>query len=466
MTERIGSSASFDVVVVGAGLAGFCAALSATEAGARVLLIEKQGKAGGSTVLSGGFFAFADTPEQAAQGVSDSAELLLDDLRSVAGDEADEALIAAYSRGQNQLYRWLVRLGTSFADLELSAGQSVPRSHRTDPDALIGRLSHCFTEAGGTVLYDTRAIRILRPRPEGPVTGLVVASGEGEQAIEASAVVLTTGGFVWSDDLLGNFAPHQKAALRVGGLGNTGDGLRMAWQLGAAFRDMGQIKGTFGAHPETRPERHEIMLAFYLGAVMVNRQGRRFIDESVSYKLLGDACLAQMPDRMAFQVLDQTIFENSPPGVPLFDLRPALDRGLLIRADTLEALAEKCGTDAAALKETIALYNADVEKGRDSAFGRDGLCNHAGALVPIAKPPFYAYPSTTVLLATYCGLTIDPHARVIDIAGRPIEGLYAAGEIAGGFHGVAYMTGSSLGKSAFFGRVAGQSAAALARVVS
>jgi fumarate reductase flavoprotein subunit len=232
----------------------------------------------------------------------------------------------------------------------------------------------------------------------------------------------------------------------------------MAWAIGAGMRDMGQIKGTFGTHPDTGPERHTIMLAFYLGAIIVNQAGRRFIDESVSYKLLGDACL-QQPGHLAFQVLDQTVMDATTPGVPLFDFAPAVAAGTLLQADSLAGLAAACGIDAAALEDTVARYNAGIAAGREPEFGRDGLCNHTGAMIPIAKPPFYAYPSTSTVLATYCGLATTPRAEVLDVFGAPIPGLFAAGEVVGGFHGAAYMTGSSLGKAAFFGGVAGRMAA-------
>jgi len=152
----------------------------------------------------------------------------------------------------------------------------------------------------------------------------------------------------------------------------------------------------------------------------------------------------------------------SDPGVPLFDFQRPLDRGLLVTADTVEKLAERCGLDAAALRNTIDRYNEGVDRGEDRDFGRDGLCAHAGALVRLDRAPYYAYPSTTVVLATYCGLHADAKTRVRDVDGNIIDGLFAAGEVVGGFHGQSYMTGTSLGKGAVFGRIAGQQAAARA----
>jgi fumarate reductase flavoprotein subunit len=449
-----------DVIVVGGGLAGHCAALAAVEAGADVILLEKQRETGGSTVLSGGFFAFAGTPEQSRAGVDDDAALLLTDLRNIGGGAADEDLIVAYAHGQHQLREWLTSHGVNFGDLELSAGQSVARSQRTDPTKLLASLAKAITQSGrGQILHGSAADRLLRDDHSSPVNAVEIRQDSGTARIMAKrAVVLATGGFTRSEKLLANFAPNQAKALRIGGTGNTGDGLIMAWELGAAFRDMGQIKGTFGTHPETGPDKHEVLLAFYMGAIIVNQAGQRFIDESMPYKAIGEAGLKQ-PGGRGYQIWDEGIMATSQPGVPLFDFEPALARGLLIKADSIEGLAARCGIDPSALAATVASYNDGVMAGRDTKFGRDGLCNHAGQLRPIIDAPFYAYPSTTVVLSTYCGLHITADGAVRNVRGDLIPGLYAAGEVIGGFHGESYMTGSALGKAAYFGYRAGLSAA-------
>jgi fumarate reductase flavoprotein subunit len=162
-------------------------------------------------------------------------------------------------------------------------------------------------------------------------------------------------------------------------------------------------------------------------------------------------------------VFDQNVMDKSDPGVKLFDYRIPLEAGLLIAADSLEQLARACDLDPVTLRRTIDRYNEGVDRGVDSEFGRDGLCAHAGALVRLDRAPYYAYPSKTVVLATYCGLHADAKARVHDVNGDVIHGLFAAGEVVGGFHGQSYMTGTSLGKAAIFGRIAGQQAAARAK---
>lgn len=450
----------FDVIVLGAGLAGFSAALAAAEAGATVLLAEKCPDVGGSTILSNGMMAFADTPLQQKLGIKDSTNLLLQDLRAVGGPYTQDDLLRTYVSEQARLYEWLISIGIKFANVELSSGQSVGRSHCTDPGELISKLhSIAKSHAAITIYTNTTAARLIRSGDDGPVVG-VTADQNGKMLDIAArrGIVLATGGFSLSEELLRNFAPHQAKAMRVGGRGNVGDGLRMAWRLGAGLRDMGEIKGTYGAHASANNSGQEMLLMFYRGAIIVNRNGQRFIDESVSYKLLGDGCLAQ-EGAVSWEVFDQRIFDDAPPDVRLFDPRPALNRGLLVKASSLDELARKCGIDPVGLAQTVATYNADCLTGRDSVFGRDGLCNHIGELVPIEKPMFFAYPATTAVLATYCGLSVDTKTNVIDVYEEPIEALYAAGEVMGGFHGRAFMTGTSLGKSALFGRIAGREAA-------
>lgn len=134
----------------------------------------------------------------------------------------------------------------------------------------------------------------------------------------------------------------------------------------------------------------------------------------------------------------------------------------MIEADTLEQLAALIEVPAQALLDTVNAYNGYVSAGSDPEFGRQHLVHQYGDLVRIEQGPFYAYPSTAAVFGTYCGLCIDPGMRVLDVYGDALEGLYAAGEIVGGLHGAAYMTGTALGKAAIFGRVAARTATAAA----
>jgi len=306
-----------DVVVVGGGLAGHCAALEAAGRGGQVLLLEKESAIGGSTVLSGGSFAFAGTALQRREGVEDSDALLEDDLRRVGENGNDPEVVRAYVRHQLGTFHWLETHGVAFDKLFLAAGHSVPRAHSRNPREVLTLLAEAAARTSRVATRCSAPVRrLVRPALEGAVEGVLAECGGRRRAIRARrGVVLASGGFSRNDRLLELFAPSQAKTMRAGGPGNTGDGLLMAWHLGAGMRDMGFIKGTFGGHPASKPGEHALMLPIYVGAIAVNAKGERFISESKSYKLIGDAVL-QQPDAIGFQVFDQTIYDKGTPGIP------------------------------------------------------------------------------------------------------------------------------------------------------
>ncbi|OLT30276.1 fumarate reductase, partial [Actinomadura sp. CNU-125] len=292
----------------------------------------------------------------------------------------------------------------------------------------------------------------------GRVTGLRVRSRDGAEHVEAGAVVLATGGFSRGPALLARFAPGMEKAIKAGGAGSNGDGLLMACSLGAGLADLPYIKATFGVFPWPSPaEEGHGLLAVYKGAVAVNGFGDRFTDESLPYKEIGDACLAQ-PEGVAFQIFDAPVLERSDADVPIYDFRPRLRAGQIQEAGTLAELADKLGIPGDRLRASVDGYNTAIATGGPDPFGRRTLSGEVGAPRPIDTPPYYGYPSTAVMLATYGGVTVDADTRVLDVYGDPIPGLFAAGEVTGGFHGAGYVTGTSLGKSAVFGRLAGTNA--------
>jgi len=448
----------FDLVVVGSGIAGQVAATAAAEAGLSVVLLEKTARLGGSSAMSGGFFAFCGTDEQAAAGVTDSPDLFLHDMQTSGRHLNDRALLDAYLAEQHATYRWLTGHGVRFRALELSSGQSVPRSHNSAITDVLATLHAAFTDLGGQTRLEHRAQRLVTD--SGAVTGVVAHTPHGEATYSGRAgVVLATGGFSRATDLLRIFAPEQLAAIPYGGRENTGDGLKMAWKLGAGLADMSFVSGTFGSHPDTGEQFHELLTAYYLGAIIVNKDGRRFADESQSYKTLGRAVLDQ-PDGLGFEVFDATVRARSHPGVPLSDIDALEELGHVHTAGTLGELAEIAGIDPAGLADTVARYNAAVDGAADDEVGRTSLCNGVGELTRIETPPFYAYPAKSLLTSTFSGLTITPTGQVTDVDGVVIDGLHAVGEVTGGYHGAAYITGTSLGKGAVFGRIVARHAAA------
>lgn len=449
-----------DVVVVGGGLAGLVSLNAALEAGASAVLIERTPAVGGSTVLSSGLMAFAGTDEQTAAGIDDDEESLRSDIIRTGRGRSQLELVEAYCRDQLTAYRWLKGRGVTFGTPHAGSGQSVPRSHHVDPSDVIESLRRRAVSAGGEVRLEVRSRHLLME--DGHVRGVAVDSAPDPRPdgrIEAGAVVVASGGFSRSEDLLARYAPGVKLALRAGGRGNTGDGLVMAQEAGAAVTDMEFIKGTFGIFPWRSPaEEGTGILAVYQGAIAVNGWGRRFIDESLPYKVIGDACLDQ-PEALAFQIFDEDVMARSDSTVPIYSFRRRLEAGQIRRASTLPELADQLGIDPKVLTGTVEEYNRRIDDGQPDPFGRATLCGGVGRPSPVRRPPFYGYPSTTVVLATYCGLSVDARARVLDDNGRIIPGLFAAGEVTGGFHGDGYVTGTSLGKAAVFGLVAGRASA-------
>lgn len=448
-----------DLIVVGGGLAGLCAALEAAQAGCKVILLEKQDELGGSSAMSGGCLAFAGTDLQKAVGVSDSDERLYNDLCDVGGGENDAALVQAYVDNQLDTYEWLKDAGVQFgSNIETSSGQSLPRVHNVDPADMVRALEKKVIDTGVVQIYKSAAVqRLLRNEKMNRIDGISVLIDGIESVIHASrGVILASGGFVHNAELVHRYAPLYDDAVFVGGEGNVGDGLKMAWRLGADHRDMIYIKGTYGKHPVDETNHHSC-LAVYKGAIAVNQDGKRFVDESISYKLLGDACMLQ-PYGATYQILDRKILESGDNLTRILDLERRLEEGLMIEAETLEELAALIEVPADTLLETVASYNSYVDTGEDPEFGRRHLVHSYGSLVRIEQGPFYAYPSTAAVFGTYCGLRIDNTMQVIDVYDEPLHGLYAAGEIVGGFHGAAYMTGTALGKAAIFGRIAARSA--------
>jgi fumarate reductase flavoprotein subunit len=443
MTERDGGE--FDGIVVGGGLAGLTAAQRLAASGRRVALVEKRDRLGGSSALSGGWFALSGTALQGRAGVDDSDELFLSDMRETGGGYADEALLRALVGGQGHAIEAIDRARAWTDELKVSAGMTVARAHLVRIRDLLAHLESEAVAAGVVILAGRAAERLV-------VDGSRVVGVEsaGEVLFAASGVVLASGGFSRSRELLELFVPDQAAAMPYGGVGNTGDGLRMAWMLGAGLADIGHVSGTYGQHAETTDDEHELLTANYLGAILVNARGERFADESQSYKVLGSAVLGQ-PGRTAFQVFDAVVRARSRPGVPLSDMERLEELGHLVSAPTIPALAAGLGIRPEDLERTVARYNQAVATGAGDAFGRTGLVNGVGALTPIATPPFFAYAAVTAMTSTFGGLRVAPDAGVERMDGTPIEGLYAAGEVAGGFHGASYMTGTALTKALVFG---------------
>lgn len=436
---------AFDAIVVGGGLAGLAATQRLAANGLHVALVEKRDRLGGSSAMSGGWFALSDTVIQHRTGVKDSDALFVADMVETGGGFADEALLHRLVERQAPAVAAIDRAAAWTDELKVSAGMTVARAHLVRIRHLLAFLEHEAVAAGAAILPSHAADELAWE--ESRVTGIRSTGGDLHAR---AAVVLTSGGFSRSRALLELFVPDQATAMPYGGIGNTGDGLQMAWMLGAGLADIGHVSGTFGQHADTTDDEHELLTANYLGAILVNSRGERFTDESESYKILGSAVLGQ-PGRMAHQVFDAVVRARSRPGVPLSDMERIEELGHLVSAPTIAALEQRLRIPAGGLERTVEQYNESVAGRRPDAFGRAGLVNGMGKLEPIQAPPFYAYAAVTAMTSTFGGLSVAPDTSVTRVDGTRIDGLFAAGEVVGGFHGASYMTGTALTKALVFG---------------
>ena len=440
-----------DVIVIGTGAAGSSAAARCAQLGLKVIVLEKMPMGGGSTTLCNGGFAVSCTDVQERKGIKDSTELFEKELLTM-GKVNDHSLVHTYVEATLPTYQWIRGLGVEVNDVTTGAGMSVPRQHMVRPPQMLGIFRKIVENAGGQYLFRTTAKRLIVNK-EGRVTGVEAEARKKKITFGAKkGVVIAAGGWARSEDLLRRFSPAAEKALKLGGLGNFGDGSKMAWALGADLLDVSYTKATYGFNPKTKSS----AFVMYNGAMIVNLKGERYADESRPYKELGDLTLAQ-PDGIGIQIYDSTIHEEAQKD-PLARTDNLKKNGELYTANTIEELAKAMGLPAKQLVASVKAYNDGITKGAD-AFGRTSLSAGNGKPTPIVKAPFYGFRATAVLLSTYCGPKIDSEARVINIFGEPIEGLWAAGEGTGGLHGAAHMSGTSVGKAVVFGKLAAESIA-------
>jgi tricarballylate dehydrogenase len=484
----------WDVVVVGAGNAALAAAVSAREQGAgRVVALEKAPRAlrGGNTHYSGGLLRIAfDRAEDLRALVPDAERevpgfyagvepypqsLFMADLRRVTDGRTDPELAELLIGRSRDTACWMARQGIELEPAVSLSAVKVGDTLTWSPGAVVrakhegvGLSAMWFRTAerqGVEVRYDTAAVRLLQDR-SGRVTGVVVRGSEGFAELSAKAVVLASGGFEanpeWRARYLGRPWDHAKVR---GTRYNTGDGLRMALDVGALPH--GQWTGCHSTpidaeappHGDRKLTDKTNRLSYPFG-VLVDVHGRRFFDEGedfqfYTYAKLGGIILNQ-PRGVAYQIFDDKVS-----GL----LEGRYKTGKPAKADSLGALVEQLPVDRARLRETLEAYNAAVGTGAFDPTVRDGL-RTSGLALPksnwaqrLDTPPFTAWPVTGGITFTFGGVKVDAQAQVQSNSWAPISGLYACGEMVGGlFHGN-YPGGTGLMSGAVFGRIAGASAA-------
>lgn len=447
-----------DVVVIGGGGAGFAAAVSAKEAGADVILVEKLASVGGNTLISGGEYAAPANDLQKEEGIEDSKELFAKDVEEAGGNP--ELIKVLADKATEDAYWLRDDIGVEWLDsLMFFGGHSVKRSlipAAHTGNELIKNYLKKAEELGIEVLTETDVKEILSK--DGKVCGIKAETKDGELVVNAKSVVVASGGFGANADMCyENDKEIDEHVLSTNSPGATGDGILMAEKLGADTVDMDKIQ----LYPVCDVETGKLLYCgdtrLVGGALLVNKEGKRFVEELGTRREISMAIKAQT-DYVGYVLWDET--SNEKTGTMKSNPEEAkslFDRGLMVKADTLEELADHFGIDKDALLETVKTFNENSAKKEDPEFNLRML----GWQVKDA--PFYMMKAAPAVHHTMGGLKINTDAQVLNKDGEWIDGLYAAGEVTGGIHGSNRLGSVAMADITVFGRIAGENAAANAK---
>ena len=488
-----------DVVVVGAGGAGMTAAITATDAGKKVIVVESQPIAGGNSVRSTGGMNAAKTPYQdknefkeaagvektlataaekfadnetitalAAtvksqwdtyqanpQGYFDSVELMeLDTMIGGKGKNNPE-LVKALAENSADAIEWLASIGAEVKNVGAFGGASVKRIHRpVNADGkvtavgayIVPILEKNLQDRNVQFLFDTTANEIIMK--DGKAVGIKGTGKDGHKVtINAKSVVIATGGFGANAEMVEKYKPELKGFATTNAEGAQGQGIDMATAAGAATVDMDQIQIHPTVHIEEDGNAHLITEGLRGdGAILVNAEGKRFYDE-VSTRDKVSAAIIEQTNKSAWLVVDQAMVDKSAV------IAGYIKSGYTVTGATYEELAKAMGVDEATFTSTMNTWNQAVEAKSDAEFGRTSFAN------PLTTAPYYAIKITPAVHHTMGGIVINPKAEVLNEKGEAISGLYAAGEVTGGVHGANRLGGNAVADFVVFGRISGQSAA-------
>ena len=490
------STVEADVVVVGAGGAGMTAAITAAGEGKSVVILESQSMVGGNSVrATGGMNAgktvyqdenefgesagvektlktaaekYADNEtitalaktvsEQWAAyqanptGYFDSVELM--ELDTMIGGKGinDPALVETLCENSADAIDWLDENGITLHSVSSFGGASVKRIHRpvnaegktvSVGSYMIPLLQENCEKAGVKMMLDTTATEILTDA-NGAAVGVKATGASGETVtVNAKAVVLASGGFGANLDMVVKYKPELKGFMTTNAAGIQGQGIEMAEAIGAATVDMDQIQ----IHPTVEANTAALITEGLRGdgAVLINAEGKRFIDEVGTRDVVSAAEIAQTGS-YSWLVVDQAMVDASSV------IQGYIKKGYTVTGETYEELGKAMGVDAAAFAETMDKWNGYVEAKNDPDFGRTSFAN------PLNTAPYYAVKVTAGVHHTMGGLKINANTEVLNEKGEVIPGLFAAGEVTGGVHGANRLGGNAVADFTVFGRIAGAAA--------
>lgn len=439
------SATQYDIVIIGSGGAGMAAALSAHESGVEsIVVLEKLTMVGGNTNFSSSGMNASETVFQKDLGIDDSNELFIQDTFEGGREVGRRDLIEHMCDGSAEAIAWLDSIGITLDNITLTGGSSVKRCHRPTDGSAVGKtlvphLQTTMEDQGLPLLQKEDVVEIIMTG--GKATGVKT---EGGTIYEAKAVIIATGGFGANFDMIAEYRPDLKDYVTTNSQGTQGDGMRMAAAVGADLVDMEQIQ----IHPTVDQATGSLIAEGMRGggAILVNSQGMRFVDEMETRDVVSAAELEQ-PGKFAYVVYDQKIYDANKDAANYEKL------GLTIKADSLEGLAEALNIDPVTLTSTVEVYNALSKEGTTDEFGR------AQGLAVIDTPAFYAHKVAPGIHHCMGGILTDTQCRVLDASETPLEGLYAAGETTGGIHGANRLGGNAVCDIMVNGRQAGHSAA-------
>ena len=485
-----------DVVVIGAGGAGMTAAMTAADAGQKVVILESQAMVGGNSARATGGMNAAKTVyqdenefDQAAgvektlataaekyadnetitalaktvseqwaayqanpTGYFDSVELM--ELDTMVGGKGinDPELVKTLCEGTADAIDWLDENGITLHNVSSFGGASVKRIHRpvnaegktvSVGSYMIPLLQENCEKAGVKMMLDTTATEILTDA-NGAAVGVKATGASGETVtVNAKAVVLATGGFGANLDMVVKYKPELKGFMTTNAPGIQGQGIEMAQAIGAATVDMDQIQ----IHPTVEANTAALITEGLRGdgAILINEEGQRFIDEVGTRDVVSAAEIAQTGS-YSWLVVDQAMADASSV------IQGYIKKGYTVTGSTYEELGKAMGVDAAAFAETMEKWNGYVEAKNDPDFGRTSFAN------PLNTAPYYAVKVTAGVHHTMGGLKINANTEVLNEKGEVIPGLFAAGEVAGGVHGANRLGGNAVADFTVFGRIAGAAA--------
>ena len=446
-----------DVVVIGAGAAGLTAALEAKLLGANVIVFEKMPQVGGNTILAAGGMNVPASPFVTAEYLQkggratgiDSLEIAYADTMKAGRWTNDPTLAARLNADARSALDWLQALGADLREVALSPDATKGRLHSPEGGRFAGLIGPelvrtLYREAHARqvdIRTGCEVVDIARDKT-GRVATLKVKDKNGTHWVKTFAVVNAAGGFSSSVNFVKDVAPHLSRLSSTNHAGATGDGIRLARRLGAATVNLRSIE----IEP-TILKKSKLIIPAALrrqGALLINSRGERFTNELAEALTVATAMRRQM-DHRAFLFFDETVVKT------LKADRAFSQKDEVVTAASTDDMARKLGMSPKRLNQTLADWRRAKTLGRD-AFGRTSFP------WPLNRAPFYAIEVIPARHYTPGGLKIDEEARVLNKKDRPIPGLYAAGEVTGGVHGVKHLTGNALTDAVVFGRIAGRNA--------